>query len=59
MSSSLGRGCIDHEARYRLSSNGDFPFEPYVRIDDTQLDPSQAAERIVTHFDLARWASDH
>jgi hypothetical protein len=48
---------LDHEARYRLSSNGDFPFEPYVRIDNTQLDPSQAAERIVAHFDLARWAS--
>lgn len=43
---------LDHEARYRLSSNGDFPLDHYLRIDNTRLEPVQVAQQIVAHFDL-------
>lgn len=45
---------IANEERWRLSSDGDFPLSPHLRIDNTALSPVEAAERIVDHFDLPR-----
>lgn len=41
------------DSAYRLDSGGDFPFPAYLRIDNTDLAPSAAAELIATHFGLA------
>lgn len=43
---------LDHEARYRLTSNGEFPFEDHLRIDNTRLSPDQVALQIADHFKL-------
>jgi len=48
---------LDHESRYRMSSDGDFPFGEHLRIDNSRLEPGQVAEQIVAHFGLARSAS--
>jgi hypothetical protein len=40
------------DARYRLRSNGGFPFADHLEIDNTALDPAIVADRIVTHFAL-------
>lgn len=47
-------GCIRHEdANYRLVSNeGEVPFENYIRIDNSELSPEEAAERIRIRFGL-------
>jgi len=40
------------DSAYQLDSGGDFPFEAYLRIDNTDLGPSAAAALIATHFGL-------
>ena len=40
--------------RWRLTSEGDFPLGPHLKIDNTDLTPAEAAERIVDHFHLPR-----
>jgi hypothetical protein len=45
---------LEHEARYRFSSDGDFPFAAHLRIDNSDLQPSDAAGVIANHFDLPR-----
>lgn len=40
------------DSAYRLDSGGDFPFEAYLRIDNTHLAPSSAAAQIAAHFGL-------
>lgn len=42
------------DSTYRLDSGGDFPFEAYLRIDNTHLEPVAVAERIREHFHLPR-----
>lgn len=46
---------LEHDAKYRLNSNGDF-FYPHqhLRIDNTHLEPAQVAERIIAAFGLPR-----
>lgn len=42
-----------NEERYRLVSNeGEIPFENYLRIDNTNLDPDVVAQMIKEKFDL-------
>jgi hypothetical protein len=41
---------LDAEERYRMSSDGHFPFEEYLWIDNTGMDREQAARTIVEHF---------
>jgi hypothetical protein len=43
---------LDHEARYRMTSNGDFPFAEYLRIDNTLQAPDDVARRIADQFQL-------
>jgi hypothetical protein len=45
------------EERHRMSSDGDFPFPDHLRIDNTGLDPEEAARRIAARFSLARMAT--
>lgn len=45
---------LDIENRYRLRSDGDFPFAEHLAIDNTTLDPDAVAERIATNFSLPR-----
>ena len=45
---------IAADQRWRLSSDGDFPFGPHLRIDNSALSPSEAADRIVEYFGLPR-----
>jgi len=45
---------VANEAKYRMSSNGDFPFAEYLRIDNTHVEPGAAADRIVDRFSLPR-----
>lgn len=45
---------IDVDHRYRLSSDGDFPFEPHLFIDNTNLSEREAAVLITTHFGLGQ-----
>jgi hypothetical protein len=40
------------DRRYRLSSDGDFPFAGHLRLDNTRLTPAAAAARIIEHFEL-------
>lgn len=46
--------CILHEdSQYRLVSNeGEIPFANYLRIDNANLTPEEAADRIMEEFDL-------
>lgn len=45
----------DNDAKYRLRSDGDFPFpDDHLLIDNTEVSARDAAERIVEHFGLAR-----
>jgi hypothetical protein len=44
------RRLLDHEQRYQLSSDGRFPFAEYLRIDNTDVAPEEAARRIARHF---------
>jgi hypothetical protein len=43
---------LDHEARQRSSSDDDFPFAEYLRIDNTRLPPEEVARLIADHFSL-------
>jgi hypothetical protein len=45
---------LDAEDRYRMSSDGHFPFEDHLLIDNTRLEREQTARRIVEHFSLER-----
>ena len=44
---------IREETKYRLVSNeGEIPFENYMKIDNTDLEPAQVAQMIKDRFDL-------
>lgn len=43
---------LANEARYVLNSGGDFPFPEHLEIDNTDLSPRDAANRIAAHFGL-------
>lgn len=44
---------LREETKYRLVSNeGEMPFENYIRIDNTNLEPSKVALMIKEHFNL-------
>ncbi|MCR5427645.1 MAG: GNAT family N-acetyltransferase [Lachnospiraceae bacterium] len=44
---------IREETKYRLVSNdGEIPFEHYIKIDNTNLEPDVVARMIKEHFDL-------
>jgi hypothetical protein len=45
---------LEHEAQYRFSSDGEFPFDAHLRIDNSTLDPAEVAGLIAAHFDLPR-----
>ena len=47
---------LDNEKRYRLNSGSEvpFPLPHHLRIDNTEVPPLEAAERIVQHFGLPR-----
>lgn len=42
------------DEKYRLNSDGDFPFENHLKIDNTKLSASEVAARIAGHFGLSR-----
>lgn len=44
---------LEADSAYRLDSGGDFPFEAYLRVDNTELEPDAVAEQIATYFGLA------
>ena len=44
---------LREETKYRLVSNdGEIPFENYMKIDNTNLEPSEVARMIKVHFNL-------
>jgi hypothetical protein len=43
---------LEAEARYRMTSDGDFPFDEHLWIDNTGAEPEDVAQRIVEHFSL-------
>ena len=43
---------LESDEKYRLSSDGDFPLAPHLLVDNSDLSPAEAAERIARHFDL-------
>lgn len=47
---------LDHERRYRMNSDGDFPFPDHIRIDNSGLTPVEVAMTIIRRFDLPRIA---
>lgn len=52
------RRLVRHDAKYRFNSEGAFPFEPHLFLDNTHLAPEEAAERIADRFGLARVDGD-
>ena len=47
------RRLITDDAQHRMESyDGEVPFENYIRIDNTDLSPEDAARRIKAHFNL-------
>lgn len=42
------------EKKYRLNSDGDFPFEAHLKIDNSSVSPAKVARTIATHFGLRR-----
>ena len=47
------RRLITDDAQHRMESyDGEVPFENYIRIDNTDLSPENAARRIKAHFNL-------
>ncbi len=42
------------EEKYQLNSDDDFPFDAHLKIDNSSLEPGEAAEMIATHFGLPR-----
>ena len=49
---------LDNEQRFQLNSNGNFPFENHLIIDNTNLSPKAAAEMIMHHFDITYLGKD-
>lgn len=49
---------LDHEARYRMHSDGDFPFANHLRIDNTHIGAHAVASQIASHFSLPRRGPD-
>jgi len=46
---------LEHDAKYRLNSNGDFFYpEQHIKIDNTHLEPTQVAEQIIAAFRIPR-----
>jgi hypothetical protein len=46
---------LEHDTKYKLNSNGDFFYpDQHVKIDNTQVQPSQVAEQIIVAFRLPR-----
>ena len=46
---------VDADANHQLSSAGDFAYpDQHVRLDNSQLTPAEAAERIARHLRIAR-----
>jgi len=45
---------LNADANHRLNSEGDFPFEEHLFIDNSRLDPRSAALRIVEELGLPR-----
>ena len=46
---------LDHDAKYRLNSNGDFFYpDRHLKIDNTHLAPAQVAELIIAAFAIPR-----
>ena len=43
---------IAADSKYQLDSGGDFPFEAYLRIDNSDLEPGAVAQLIASHFSL-------
>lgn len=43
---------LANDSRYVLNSRDDFPFPEHLRIDNTDLSPRDAAQRIAAHFGL-------
>lgn len=52
------RGLLELDERYRMNSDGDFPYpDRHLRIDNTDLDPDVVARRVVERFDLPTLAA--
>ena len=47
-----GKRLIGLDEKYRLASDGDFPFPNHIRIDNTQLSAKTVAAQIVEHFSI-------
>jgi hypothetical protein len=46
---------LEHDAKYRLNSNGDFFYpDQHIKIENTHLPPSQVAEQIIAAFAIPR-----
>lgn len=46
---------LKEDSNYRLVSNeGEIPFENYIKIDNSSLEPDEVAEMIIERFDLER-----
>jgi hypothetical protein len=43
---------VSADSSYQLDSKGDFPFPAYLRIENTDLAPSETAEMVARHFGL-------
>ena len=47
------RGLLELDEKHRLNTTGEFDGRPdYLRLDNTELAPAEAAERIIAHFGL-------
>jgi hypothetical protein len=49
---------LANEEAYQLDSRGSFPFQEYLRIDNTRLGPRAVAEQIAVHFALPSRLAD-
>jgi hypothetical protein len=50
---------LDHDANYRLNSDGDFFYpDRHLRIDNTSLDPTTVARQIMHRFDIPAATSE-
>ncbi len=46
---------LEYDLQHQLNSRGEFDAQPdYLRINNTELEPSVVAEQIIKHFDLQR-----
>jgi hypothetical protein len=54
------RRLLDDDLRYQMNSGSAFDSRPdYLRIDNTELEPSAVAEQVIRHFGLARGSGSH